>query len=92
MLEQEQGAGRPPSMSDLQARIRRAETQGFAWHRRAGKREAVMAIPVTDGSNDAIGALGIRYIHSAMTPEDVTRNLLPQVREAALAVEQAWRM
>jgi IclR family mhp operon transcriptional activator len=92
MLEQEQGPGRPASMTELQARIRRAETQGYAWHRRAGKREAVMAIPVGDGSNDAIGALGIRYIHSAMTAEDVARNLLPQVKEAALAVEQAWRL
>jgi DNA-binding IclR family transcriptional regulator len=49
-----------------------------------------MAIPVRDG-NEALGAVGIRYIHSAMTPEDVARNLLPQVREAAAAVEQAWR-
>jgi IclR family mhp operon transcriptional activator len=92
MLEQEQGREKTAVMSDLQARIRRAEAQGYAWHRRAGKREAVMAIPVRDGESDAIGALGIRYIHSAMTPDDVARNLLPQVREAAVAVEQAWRI
>ncbi len=90
MLEQEQGAAAKASaVNELQARIRRAEAQGYAWHRRAGKREAVMAIPVRDG-NDALGAVGIRYIHSALTPDDVARTLLPQVREAAAAVEQAW--
>ena len=91
MLEHEQGAAAKTAaaVNELQARIRRAEAQGYAWHRRAGKREAVMAIPVRDGG-DALGAVGIRYIHSAMTPEDVARTLLPQVREAAAAVEQAW--
>lgn len=90
MLEQEQGtAAKTTAVNELQARIRRAEAQGYAWHRRAGKREAVMAIPVRDG-NDALGAVGIRYIHSALTPDDVARTLLPQVREAAAAVEQAW--
>jgi IclR family mhp operon transcriptional activator len=92
MLEQEQGTSpKAAAVSELQARIRRAETQGYAWHRRAGKREAVMAIPVRDGA-EALGAVGIRYIHSAMTPDDVARNLLPHVREAAAAVEQAWRV
>jgi IclR family mhp operon transcriptional activator len=92
MLEQEQPGAKPAIINDLQARIRRAESQGYAWHRRTGKREAVMAIPVRDGEADALGALGIRYIHSAMTPEDVAKNLLPMVKEAAVAVEQAWRI
>jgi DNA-binding IclR family transcriptional regulator len=91
MLEQDP-ATKPALISDFQARIRRAVAQGFAWHRRAGKREAVMAIPVMGIEPDAVGALAIRYIHSAMTVEDAARNLLPHAREAAAIVEHAWRI
>jgi hypothetical protein len=44
------------------------------------------------GDSDAVGAIAIRYIHSALTPDDVARDLLPQVRETAVLVEQAWRL
>ena len=90
MLETEPMA--KASLPDLQARIRRAESQGYAWHRRTGRREAVLAVPVMGMDADAVGALGLRYIHSAMTADDVARNLLPQLREAAAQIEVAWRV
>src|ERR1700744_2186324 len=46
MLEHDPACTNASIMSDLQARIRRAEQQGYAWHRRSGKREAAMAVPV----------------------------------------------
>ena len=90
LMTQEPGT-RVAMVTELQARIRRAEKHGYALHRRAGKREAVLAVPVRDRANEAVGALGLRYIYSAMTPEDLVRDLLPQVQEAALVVEQTWR-
>ena len=90
MLEQEPSG--KASLPDLQARIRRAESQGYAWHRRTGRREAVLALPVMGLDADAVGAIGLRYIHSAMTAEDVARSLLPQLREAAARIEEAWRV
>lgn len=66
-----------------------ARQHGYAFHIRESHRETTVSVPVMNGST-LLASLTMRYMTSALTPQQVIKDYVPRLKETARQIGQSF--
>lgn len=76
--------------SKIEAVINEVQRNGYAYMVRRKLKESTVAVPVLAAGDKLLGALGIRYITTAMTPEQAIERYVPPLNRTAKEIARLY--